>query len=125
MTTNTTLFLFSYSTWDFIECCTITLDASTETEGAGDSEGAGQTEGAGETEGTGGTEGMDGDVVEGDEMVAPPGYVYVPVLVPKEWLSAMGGEDPLETWKDYKGFIRQEIKNQRRDERQEAREKAK
>ena len=68
---------------------------------------------------------MDGDEVEEDMMVAPPGFVYIPALVPEGWLSAMGGEESLETWQDYKGFIRQQMQNQRRDERQEAREEAK
>ena len=41
---------------------------------------------------------MDGDMVDEDMMVAPPGFVYIPVLVPEEWLSSMGGEEALETW---------------------------
>ena len=120
-----TLFLYDEVFENVLDCCTVTLDEPGETKGACETEGAGETEGTGETEGAGGFEDMDGDVVEEDAMVAPPGYVYVPVLVPRGWLSAMGGEDPLETWQDYKGFIRQEIQHQRRDERQEAREEAK
>ena len=64
-------------------------------------------------------------MVDEDMMVAPPGFVYIPVLVPEEWLSSMGGEEALETWQDIKGFIRQQMQNQRRDERQKAREEAK
>ena len=119
------IFLWDDNAGEVVQCCAVTLDApsdSGETEGSSETGGSSGTSGSsetggsgetgaggetgeggetiegGETEQTGETEEEGGDVVEEDAMVAPPGFVYMPVLVPEGWLSAMGGEESLETW---------------------------